>query len=672
MNLRITPGEPLRLMSVHAHPDDESSKGAATLAKYAAAGADVLVVTCTGGERGDVLNPAMDRPGVHENLAEIRRAEMAAARQILGVRQHFLGFTDSGLPADGEPLPEGCFALQPLDEAAEHLVALIREFQPHVIITYDESGGYPHPDHIKTHQVTVAAFDAAGDANRYPAAGAPWQPLKLYYHGALSRAWFQAIHDAMTARGLDSGMQAVLAEFPEGAPTLEITTRVRCAEYFQTRDRALLAHATQIDPNAGFMRHDRGIEREVWPTEDYHLARSHVEVTTPEDDLFAGVRPRPPRVLVCGAGVAGSTVAYWLKHHGFEPTVVEQAPTLRRGGQAVDFRGPALAVLERMGLLEQVKAHDTGIGDCTIVDADGVPYAVMPAVLYAGELEVLIDELITILHDRAARAGVEYRFGDSIASLTPDDQGVTVTFRHAPAQRFDLVIGADGAHSLVRALAFGPEEDFAHHLGCYYGYYEIDNYLNLDHAGMATGDGQTAALSVFSVNHNAAARVGLLFKTDQPLTYDRHNPQEHKQILTEHAAHLGWETSTLLDKLESVDDLYFDAMTQIRMDTWSRGRIVLVGDAAYCAAPTSGRGTSQALVGAYVLAGELAAARGDHHTAFAVYESALREHVAGNQEIGVHGSQYVFAQPTQEMFDAMAAATPEPDNPTEELIMKTY
>ncbi|MCP2167318.1 mycothiol conjugate amidase Mca [Goodfellowiella coeruleoviolacea] len=291
MNPHPTPGEPLRLMSVHAHPDDESSKGAATLAKYAAEGVDVLVVTCTGGERGDVLNPAMDRPDVRANLAEIRRAEMAAARQILGVRQQFLGFVDSGLPAAGEALPADCFAVQPLAEATERLVGLIREFRPHVVITYDPTGGYPHPDHVRTHQVTAAAFASAGDGTHYPAAGEPWQPLKLYYHGALSRAWFQTMHDALTARGLDSGMREVLAEFPEDAPALEITTRVPCAEHFATRDRALLAHATQIDPDAGFMRHDRDVERQVWPTEDYHLARSHVEVTLPEDDLFTGVRP---------------------------------------------------------------------------------------------------------------------------------------------------------------------------------------------------------------------------------------------------------------------------------------------------------------------------------------------------------------------------------------------
>ncbi|MEV3926070.1 mycothiol conjugate amidase Mca [Actinomadura coerulea] len=288
-------------MSVHAHPDDESSKGAATLAKYAAEGADVLVVTCTGGERGSVLNPAMNRPDVRDDLAAVRRAEMEAARDILGVRQQFLGFVDSGLPAAGEPLPEGCFALVPLQEAAGRLVALIREFRPHVIVTYDETGGYPHPDHLRAHEVTVAAFEAAGEASRFPSTGRVWQPLKLYYHGALSKAWFQAMHDAMTARGLDSAMQAVLAEFPDDVPAPQFTTRVPCAEYFSGRDRALLAHATQIDPNAGLMLHDRDVEREVWPTEDYHLARSHVETSLPEDDLFSGLRPR--KVRTSGDGV---------------------------------------------------------------------------------------------------------------------------------------------------------------------------------------------------------------------------------------------------------------------------------------------------------------------------------------------------------------------------------
>lgn len=163
----------LRLLSVHAHPDDESSKGAATLARYAAEGVDVLVATCTGGERGSVLNPALDRPEVRADLTRIRREEMAAARDILGVRQQFLGFVDSGMPGPEEPLPEGCFAAQPVAVAAAPLVALIRQFRPQVVVTYDETGGYPHPDHVMTHQVTVEAVEAAADPDRHPEAGSP-------------------------------------------------------------------------------------------------------------------------------------------------------------------------------------------------------------------------------------------------------------------------------------------------------------------------------------------------------------------------------------------------------------------------------------------------------------------------------------------------------------------
>nr|BFD88860.1 mycothiol conjugate amidase Mca [Kitasatospora sp. Xyl93] len=283
----------LRLLSVHAHPDDESSKGAATLARYAAEGVDVLVATCTGGERGSVLNPAMDRPEVRADIARVRREEMAAAREILGVRQRFLGFVDSGMPGEGEPLPEGCFAAQPVELAAEPLVALIREFRPQVVITYDETGGYPHPDHVMTHRVTVAAVEAAADPERHPGLGGPWQVAKLYYHLALSRAWFQALHEAMTERGLRSEMGELLAGWPDTPPALATTTRIACAEQFAVRDAAMLAHATQVQPGVAFMAHPRDIEREVWPTEDYHLARSLAPAPGAgevETDLFAGLR----------------------------------------------------------------------------------------------------------------------------------------------------------------------------------------------------------------------------------------------------------------------------------------------------------------------------------------------------------------------------------------------
>jgi mycothiol S-conjugate amidase len=292
---------PLRLMAVHAHPDDESSKGAATMARYAREGADVLVCTLTGGERGDILNPAMERPDVRANLAAVRRAEMDRAREILGVRQEFLGFMDSGLP-EGDPkppLPEGCFALVPVEEAAAPLVRAVREFRPHVILTYDESGGYPHPDHIKTHEVSVVAFEAAADPDRYPGLGGePWQPLKMYYHVAFHHDKYAALHQEMLRRDMDSPYTKIFEEWEErmrkraeaGWRTLEITTRVPVGDYLEIRDQALLAHATQIDPNGSWFACPVDVQRAAWPTEDYHLARSLVDTELPEDDLFAGTR----------------------------------------------------------------------------------------------------------------------------------------------------------------------------------------------------------------------------------------------------------------------------------------------------------------------------------------------------------------------------------------------
>ncbi|MET8141855.1 mycothiol conjugate amidase Mca [Sphaerisporangium sp. NPDC005288] len=282
---------PLRLMAVHAHPDDESSKGAATMARYVAEGADVLVCTLTGGERGSILNPKMELPDILENITEVRRQEMERAREILGVRQSFLGFIDSGLPDDeSEPLPEGCFALQPLEVASAPLVAAVREFRPHVILTYDDDGGYPHPDHIMTNKVSVEAFEAAGDPDRYVGLGEPWQPLKLYYHMGFTRARFEALHQAMTERGIGSPYGDWIARWEDRPQKWEVTTRVPCGEYFETRDRALLAHATQVDPDGFWFVCPRDLQEEIWPTEDYHLARSLVDTDLPEEDLFTGIR----------------------------------------------------------------------------------------------------------------------------------------------------------------------------------------------------------------------------------------------------------------------------------------------------------------------------------------------------------------------------------------------
>jgi mycothiol S-conjugate amidase len=291
-------GEPLRLMAVHAHPDDESSKGAATMARYVREGVQVLVCTLTGGERGDILNKAMDRPEIRADLPAIRRAEMDAAREILAVQQRFLGFVDSGLP-EGDPpppLPDGCFALEPLESAVRPLVQAVREFRPHVMLTYDENGGYPHPDHVKCHQVSVEAFEAAADPDRYPDCGEPWQLLKLYYFLTFHRARLMALHEEMLRHGLESPYADRIEEWAEtesdGLPRHQMTTRVPCGDYFEIRNQALIAHATQVDPDGGWFAVPAEVQRAAWPTEDYHLARSLVDSGQPEDDLFAGIRER--------------------------------------------------------------------------------------------------------------------------------------------------------------------------------------------------------------------------------------------------------------------------------------------------------------------------------------------------------------------------------------------
>jgi len=292
-------------MAVHAHPDDESSKGAATMARYVREGAQVLVATMTGGERGDILNPAMDRPEIKADIPGVRRQEMARASEILGIEQRFLGFVDSGLP-EGDPkppLPGGCFALADVAAAAGPLVQAIREFRPHVMLTYDERGGYPHPDHVMTHRVAVAAFEAAADPDAYPEAGEPWQPLKLYYFASFHGAKYVALHTEMLRRGLESPYAKIFEEWAartqeraeergDDRRELEITTQVPCGEFFEIRDQALKAHATQVEPEGFWFRCPIEVQRSAWPTEDYHLARSVVDTDLPEDDLFAGVRER--------------------------------------------------------------------------------------------------------------------------------------------------------------------------------------------------------------------------------------------------------------------------------------------------------------------------------------------------------------------------------------------
>lgn len=281
-------------MAVHAHPDDESSKGAAMMAKYVRDGAHVLVVTCTGGERGDLLNPSVDLGG--RQIAEVRRDEMARAAQILGVQHVWLGFEDSGFPDpdSDEALPAGSFAALDLAEAAAPLVAEIRRFRPHVITTYDEIGGYPHPDHVRTHEITALAFETAADPEVIVRADdeelPPWAPLKLYYDITFHLERLQRLHEAALAAGGDSPFGDWLAEWGERPPKSDrVTTRVHCADFFELREAALKAHATQVDPDGRWFAIPRQTHAQVWPTEDFELAAARIPAVLPEDDLFAGI-----------------------------------------------------------------------------------------------------------------------------------------------------------------------------------------------------------------------------------------------------------------------------------------------------------------------------------------------------------------------------------------------
>ncbi|MDP8936735.1 MAG: mycothiol conjugate amidase Mca [Actinomycetota bacterium] len=280
--------EPLCLLTVHAHPDDESSKGAATVHRYADEGIRCVLVCCTGGEAGDVLNPAMDRPEVRERLPEVRLEELARATEIIGYSEVvMLGYRDSGMPGTPENDHPDCFARADLHEAVGRLVAVIRRERPQVVVTYaDDQRGYPHPDHLRVHDISVVAFDAAADPDAYPEAGPPWQVLKLYYS-----AWARARTIALHEKFLELGLESPFDQKRMDRPGLDerITTKVPIAGN-DIRRAALLAHATQIDPESPFWFGLPPEADSAYPYEDFILARSLVDTVLPEDDLFAGVR----------------------------------------------------------------------------------------------------------------------------------------------------------------------------------------------------------------------------------------------------------------------------------------------------------------------------------------------------------------------------------------------
>jgi mycothiol S-conjugate amidase len=281
------------LLAVHAHPDDESSKGPGTIARYAAAGVRTVLVTCTGGEAGDILNPAADSEAARTDMGSVRRAELEEAVGIIGYdRLCWLGYRDSGMP--GTPTNEhpDSFAQADLDEAIGRLVRIVREERPQVLVAYGPSDpGRGHPDHIRTHEIGLAAFERSGDPAWYPEAGEPWEPSKLYYVGVFSRPRLEAMHGWLTAQGLESPWGDFMTRMGD-APD-KTTTRVDISDHLDVGRRALLAHRTQIDPEGHWFRVPLDVLRELHPYEDYELAASRVPTVWAEgdyeDDLFAGI-----------------------------------------------------------------------------------------------------------------------------------------------------------------------------------------------------------------------------------------------------------------------------------------------------------------------------------------------------------------------------------------------
>ncbi|NUT48933.1 MAG: FAD-dependent oxidoreductase [Saccharothrix sp.] len=339
-------------------------------------------------------------------------------------------------------------------------------------------------------------------------------------------------------------------------------------------------------------------------------------------------------VLISGASIGGPALAHWLRRYGFAVTVVERARGLRPGGQAIDVRGPALQVVERMGLGEQLRSFSTNMRGMTMLDAEGnelfssTTHTLSGGDLASPDVELLRDDLARLLFD--ATDGVEYLFDDTITSI----DGTRVTFEKAAPRDFDVIVGADGLHSNVRRLVFGPEAQFISHLGMNLAVFTAPNWLQLDH-WQTFQQGEVVGGGIMSARSNAECRVYMGFNGEA--AFDHRDVDAQRRLLAEKFAGAGWEWQTALKHMWEAPDFHFDAMAQIRMDTWSRGNVVLLGDAGYCGSPLSGQGTSMALVGAYVLAGELR----DHDpvTAFQRYEEILRPYVTANQDMALRNQE---------------------------------
>ncbi|MFI1200312.1 FAD-dependent monooxygenase [Streptomyces sp. NPDC020883] len=345
-------------------------------------------------------------------------------------------------------------------------------------------------------------------------------------------------------------------------------------------------------------------------------------------------------ILVSGAGIAGPALAYWLRRSGLTVTVVERAPAPRPGGQTVDLRGAGRTVIERMGLMDQARAHSVDQRGLALVNASGRATAQIPADSFGGEgivseIEILRGDLARLLYE-ATLPDTEYLFDDTVTGLAQDAEGVTVTFEKAAPRRFGLVIGADGPHSVVRGLSFGPEQEFVHPLGLYTAWFTATDDLDLDGWYLMHNAPGGLVASARPGRLPGQIKAGFSFRS-APIEYDRRNVAAQRELVARRFAGVGWEVPRLLRAMHTASDFFFDSMGQVRLDQWSRGRVALLGDAGYCATPLTGLGTSLALVGAYVLAGELATADGDHRIAFARYDAVMRPYVSQAQQLPPRG-----------------------------------